>query len=269
MALFGLLFFILSVVALRGMRLEFGAPKKMRAMDVAIVVALPALFTASFFLLRGMIPVITFFIKLVTRFLGWLFGILFPEREVPAVFNDEEEPGYSAGEETIDLSADAGQTPVRGPVSGINHRIHIPSDIFLYIFAAALAAVLVYIAIRLIRGRGKERIRQRSAAEHIEKIPRRQLQRRSESAALPFNARQIRKLYKAWLGYFASLNMKVYPSDTSRDLLDRSSKYLKIPENETMRELYIAARYADPAAVTSAQVSEAKRCLSAVRSGKS
>ena len=92
--------------------------------------------------------------------------------------------------------------------------------------------------------------------------------RRRSDEPLPTNVRQIRRVYRSYLDHVRSLRLRISPSDTSKDVLDGSSAYLDVPENGTLRELYIAARYGDPKAVTSEQAAEAKRCLSVIESTK-
>ena len=132
-----------------------------------------------------------------------------------------------------------------------------------------MAAVLILIAIKLIRNKQNKQEKPRLAREHIErKSFEGLLRRRSGEAALPANVRQVRKVYRSYLDHVRSLRLRISPSDTSKDVLDGSSAYLDVPENGTLRELYIAARYGNPKSVTSEQVGEAKRCLSVIEATK-
>ena len=47
--------------------------------------------------------------------------------------------------------------------------------------------------------------------------------------------------------------------------MENTSEHLKIPENAALREVYIAARYGNPDAVTSEQAEEAKHCLTLIK----
>ncbi|MBQ1712439.1 MAG: hypothetical protein II024_04350, partial [Firmicutes bacterium] len=57
--------------------------------------------------------------------------------------------------------------------------------------------------------------------------------------------------------------------DTSQDVLDISEDFSGLPENKKLRDIYIAARYGDPDAVTSEQAGEARRCLNTLLSARS
>ncbi len=73
------------------------------------------------------------------------------------------------------------------------------------------------------------------------------------------NARQLRRIYKTYLEYRQEGGMTVGAADTSAQILDKETKG---KENAArLRELYIAARYGDPSAVTRSQVQEAQACL--------
>ncbi len=155
-------------------------------------------------------------------------------------------------------------------MSGEDPHFRISPQIAFLLMIVFLAAVLVFIAIWLIRRKQKRSDKPRLARESIERTPIETLLRRSfGDSVLPANVRQIRKIYRSYLGHIRSLRMRISPSDTSEDVLAFSSKYLDMPENKQLRELYIAARYGDPDAVTFKQVGEARRCLGAIEAAKS
>ncbi len=267
--MYGLLFFILIVFALRGMRLSTGVPARMRLIDAAHVVALPAVLIAAFFLLRGAIPVFTWLIARLTRILTWLFRLLFPEKEMPQINIPDEDFDAPVKEEPLEMPDVREPAPDMGPISGADPHIRISNDVWLWIIIVILAAVLVYIAIRQIRGRQKDREKPRLVHERIERLPRERLSRRRPAESSLFaNVKQIRKVYRSYLDHVRSFGMKLFPSDTSKDVLENSSAFLEMPENAALRELYIAARYGDPKAVTAEQTAEARRCLAVIQSKK-
>ena len=269
--LFGLLYFVMAVMSLRGMRLSLGAPAGLRVADSAYIVILPALLIAAFFLLKGMVPAVTSLIKLLARFLGWLFKLLFPGRDLPEIFHPpEEDMDNGTIDDPISLPPDGkDQTPTPEMISGKDPHFTLSGNTIFVIMIALLAAVLVFIAIRQLRGRQKDHDKPRRVRERIEKMPFEGIRlRRSGDTALTANVRQIRRTYRSYLEHLASNRTTIAPSETSQDVLDDSSAYIGIPENRTLRELYIAARYGDPDSVTSGQAAEAKRCLNAIKSVK-
>ena len=271
--IYGLLFFILSVLSLRGMRLSLGAPKAMRVLDGAYVVVLPFLLVAAFFLLRSIVPTVTFLFKMLTRFLVWLKRTLFPGEETLDIFHPSEEEDINKvlmeKDNSLVLPPGNDQSPGEELASGEDLHFHLPVRAGFLIMIAFLAAVLILITIKLIRNKQKKQEKPKLAREHIERKPfEGLLRRRSGEAALPPNVRQVRKIYRTYLDHVRSLRLRISPSDTSKDVLDSSSAYLDMPENRTLRELYIAARYGDPNTVTSEQAAEAKRCLSIIESTK-
>ena len=271
--IYGLLFFVLSVLSLRGMRLSLGAPKTMRVLDGAYVIVLPFLLVGAFFLLRSVVPTVTFLFKMLTRFLVWLRRTLFSGKETPDIFHPLEEEDVNKvlmeKDNSLVLPAGNDQSPGEELASGEDPHFHIPARATFLIMIAFLAAVLILIAIKLIRNKQNKQEKPRLAREHIERKPfEGLLRRRSGEAALPANVRQVRKVYRSYLDHVRSLRLRISPSDTSKDVLDGSSAYLDVPENGTLRELYIAARYGDPKAVTSEQAAEAKRCLSVIEATK-
>ena len=268
---YGLLFFVLCVLSLRGMRASLGAPKKMKLLDTAYVVALPALLLSVIFLLRSMVPMVTFLFSLLSRFLI-LLSRIFPHKEMPDLFHQSEEADVNKNvqEEPLLIPPAGDNSPGEEMMSGEDPHFRISPQIAFLLMIVFLAAVLVFIAIWLIRRKQKRSDKPRLARESIERTPFETLLRRSfGDSVLPANVRQIRKIYRSYLGHIRSLRMRISPSDTSEDVLAFSTKYLDMPENKQLRELYIAARYGDPDAVTFKQVGEARRCLGAIEAAKS
>ena len=271
--IYGLLYYLLTVLSLRGMRTSMGASKIMRLLDGAYVVVLPALLVAFVFLLRGVVPAITFLFSAGTRFLLWLGKLLFPHREDPDIFHPlEEEELEAAKAESLDLPEAYAQRPDAGQMDGRDPQLRLSDQIALYLMIAALAVGILCIAVLLIRRKKKGRTRPKFAREHIERMEstaKEQPHRRSGEPPLPANVRQIRRIYRAYLDTVRSLSVRISPSDTSQDVLEASARRLDLPENQTLRELYIAARYGEPGAVTSDHAAEAKRCLSAIQAARS
>ena len=262
--LFGLLFFIFAVVSLRGIRLVNGAPKSMRVIDAVYVAALPAVLTASIFLFRAMVPVVTGLIKLFMSFLRWLYGLFSKGAQTPEVLNIIEEIAEEADEGPVDLNPKTDKEPFSGPIGGKDPGIHITDNMYMIITAVVLIAILVFILVKMLKNKKNISIIPVEKTENIERIPpERTLRRRP--AATSSNARKIRGIYRSYLEHFKSLGMKIVSSDASQDILEHSLEYSKSPENSALRGLYIAARYGDPSSVTAEQTAEAKRLLVSIK----
>ncbi len=269
--LYGPLFFVLCVLSLRGMRTDLGAPVKMRLLDALCVVVLPTLLFSVLLVLYGAVPAVTGLFRLLVRFVIWLYHVFFPTKNVPYQFRPPLDDDLNAVKTEKSLLFPNGRNKAPDPdmVGGQGIRYALSSQASFWIMVVLLAALLVYIAIRLIRRREKLPAAPRLAHENIEKPPLEGLLRRAfGEAELPANVRQIRRVYRSYLKQLRTMSVQPSPSDTSEDILDLTSGCLDMPENAALRELYIAARYGDPKAVTSAQVSEAKRCLSAIEAKK-
>lgn len=268
---YGLLYFLLTVLSLRGMRLDYGTTRRMRAADGAFAVVLPMALVAVFFLLRSVVPVITFLISRVMPVLAWITRRLFFLENEPSIEKvTEEELEAAAEEESLLLTEGNDQSPGMEMASGADYRFSVSHRTTLFLMIAFFAAALVLIAIRLIRSRQKGSGQTQNASERIERVPfvGGLLRRRSGEPIQPQPVRQIRRIYRSYLQRVRALCGKIAPSDTSEDVLKFSSPYLDLPENQRLRELYLAARYGDPKGVTSEQVGEARRCLSAIEAAK-
>lgn len=269
--IYGLLFFVLCVLSLRGMRASLGAPRKMRLLDAAAVVTLPTLLLSVFFLLYAAVPAVTFLFSLLTRFLLWIGKTFFPGREMPDVFHppEEENVNKKLKQESMQLPIGNDHSPEEGLAEGRAFRLQLSPRAELYIILVFLAAVLLFLAIRMIRRKDKSGGIAALAHEKIERPAFEGLRlRRNGESALPANVLRIRRIYRSYLQLLRSLRLRIDPSDTSADVLAGSSACVDVPENAALRELYIAARYGDPAAVTASQVGEAKRCLGVIEAAK-
>ncbi|MBR6236164.1 MAG: hypothetical protein IKR16_00325 [Firmicutes bacterium] len=267
---YGLFFFVLAVASLRGMRLGFGATGRLRAMDTAFVVALPVLLTAAVLLFSGAVPVITYLFKQLTRVLAYLYSLLFPQKETPDISQlPDEDGGLPAETPIIDPNAVKEDIETE-PIDGEDPHIRVSSNTLFWILIVILIVFLVIIAVRLLRSKRSDPVKSGRAHERIERIPFEGLRhRRSADTALSANVRQIRKIYRVYLEQVFSRHARLGPSDTSRDVLDLSEDFSGLPENKTLREIYIAARYGDPDVVTSEQTAEARRCLNTLLSARS
>ena len=85
--------------------------------------------------------------------------------------------------------------------------------------------------------------------------------RKKRMPLLAGNARQLRRIYKTYLEYRAGEGMSILPSETSAEILENDLEMSESEDALRLRDLYLAARYGDPSAVTRGQVQEAQACL--------
>ena len=100
--------------------------------------------------------------------------------------------------------------------------------------------------------------------DETEDIPgesRRRGANRRRTPLLAGNARQLRRVYKTYLEYRKGKGMSVQPSDTSAEILKHDPEMSESEDAIRLRELYLAARYGNPSAITNEQVQEAQACL--------
>ena len=85
--------------------------------------------------------------------------------------------------------------------------------------------------------------------------------RRKRVPLTAINARQLRRIYKTYLEYRKDKGTNIHASDTSAEILERDREMNESEDAVKLRQLYLAARYGNPSAVTNAQVQEAQACL--------
>ena len=85
--------------------------------------------------------------------------------------------------------------------------------------------------------------------------------RRKRVPLTAINARQLRRIYKTYLEYRKDKGTNIRASDTSAEILERDREMNESEDAVKLRQLYLAACYGNPSAVTNAQVQEAQACL--------
>ena len=127
-----------------------------------------------------------------------------------------------------------------------------------WVILGLVLALVLFLVLRRI-WRMKPLSREEPEFEETEKTEPGKRRRRRRTAPVVGNARQLRRIYKTYLEYRQEGGMTVGASDTSAQILDKETREKE--EAARLRELYIAARYGDPSAVTRSQVQEAQACL--------
>lgn len=79
------------------------------------------------------------------------------------------------------------------------------------------------------------------------------------------NCIKIRRCYREFLKYQKANGMKLYPHQTSLDILENLPSKKNLDNSVYLRELYISARYDDECEITSRQINEAHSALNKIR----
>lgn len=127
-----------------------------------------------------------------------------------------------------------------------------------YVILGLLLVLVLFLVLRRV-WRMKPLSREEPEFEETEKVEPGKRRRRRRGMPVLGNARQLRRIYKTYLEYRHEHGMTVTATDTSAQILERET--VEKEDAARLRELYIAARYGDPSAVTRLQVQEAQACL--------
>ena len=262
-------FLILGILAMR--RMQMGAEMNLnwRVRNFLSVIGMPVLAVGAallvFLLLRFSHQALTAILVPVGRFFIWLFGKLFPVGDQPV----EE---TTALEELISTKAQQQALELEFGSNDEVENLHTPDSSFMLIERAAaiggwillgLLLLLVLVLIWRYAKRNRSEPEDELLYDETEAIPA-DGGRRKRGRRIPLlagNARQLRRIYKTYLEYRKGKGMSVHPSDTSAEILERDREMSESEDAVRLRELYLAARYGNPSAVTHDQVQEAQACL--------
>ena len=260
------LFLFLGVLTMRGMQMGASMDLRWRLNNLLSVVGLPLCAVGAslllFLFLRFSAPVVAYLFYPIGRFLVWLIAKLFPRQELEIVVPPELAIGQrppsiaykvedSEGPQFV--SSDSG-----GPFSG--NLLGQMSMIGAYVVFILLLALALWVILFLVRRSRPqfdfdEAYYEDSAAADKERRTRRRGGGRLGRAG------QLRRIYQVYLETMAARGVSIDKADTSADVLTNAAGSGESAEAARLRELYIAARYGDPKAVTAEQVAEAQHCL--------
>ncbi len=267
-------FLALGVTAMRRMEMGAKMPLNWHLRNALSVVGFPLLAVGVslvlFLLLRFSQGALRAILEPLGRFLIWLIHRLFPDGHSPVEEMTLEE--YMKPEKNIlplELEYEGGGTSAMASESMDAHRMLIEraAGIGAWVMLFLLLALALYLVLRYAR-RNQPAEEEEEALNEGEDIPGTKQKRRKKAAPIVGNARQLRRIYKTYLEYRSARGLNVDPTDTSADILSREKEDSGVKDAEKLRELYIAARYGDPSAVTRAQVLEAQACLERIVEGK-
>ena len=261
------LFLFLGVVAMRRMQMNAEMSRSWKLSNALSVAGFPLLAvgvsTLIFLFLRYTQPAVKYLLIPVGKFLNWLSMVLFPSLTENMQNGSSLKPDVNAlpmGPEGV------AQHGVRGAfdadsMSTSHLQIEQAASIGAYVLLALLLlAALVLVVRHARRFKPLYEEQQTQYDDTVEDLPP-ERGRRSKRTLPGSNAHQLRRIYKTYLEYSSGLGVSRSPSDTSQDILERTEKVRHNEEARQLRELYLAARYGDPEAVTRDQVRQAQDCL--------
>ena len=250
--------------------MDAGMNTRWHLLNAAAVTGLPLLTVALsfllFWLLNGLVPAVRVLLWPLRQFIIWLFCLLFPGKlRVEQVDENGTQPSPTAP--PMEGSAETGESIIGAAEqeTGNSQLIEQVMTVIAYVVIGLLLLLAIYLVVRYV-----QTIRRREDGEEIyydeadaEGGGRRK--RRSKKRKVGGNAQQLRLIYQTYLEFVSSHGVTVTRSDTSQEILELYQKRGGSPEAERLRQLYIAARYGDPDAVTEEQVSEAEKCLETIQ----
>ena len=260
-------FLLLGVTAMRRMQMGTELSRQWKIRNALSVIGFPVLAAALsvglFLLLRfthwGLQAILT----PLGRILNWLFHKLFPTGNAPIEEMSLPE-ALSLYKSNMPLEWNGeggGAVMAESGGGGSEFLIERAAGIGAWVLLGLLLAATLYLV--LTRARRNSPLAEGGPdGEEPEDIPAGGGRRRRRRAAPVLgNARQLRRIYRSYLEYRHGQGMPVGKADTSADILAREQETGENADAKRLRELYLAARYGEPGAVTREQVQEAQACL--------
>lgn len=267
------LFLFLGVVAMRRMQMGAEMSRSWKLSNALSVIGVPlaavGVSVLLFLILRFSEPALRFVLEPIGKFLLWLYYLLFPHG-AEEIFTPEST-----------LKPEVNALPIGPSGIGGNHSnvfdedsmstshllIEKAAGIGAYVVLGILLLLALYLIVKHVRrNRFLDETNQEEYEETEETAPEERV-RWKKNGRLVGHAKQLRRIYQTYLEFINARGQHINKSDTSADILERTQKAKASPEAERLRELYIAARYGDPRAVTAEQVQEAQDCLEKIVSG--
>lgn len=261
------LFLFLGVVAMRRMQMGAEMNRTWELANAISVAGFPVLVVAGvvllFLLLRFSAPAVALLLTPIGKFMIWLFNKLFPSQGVvpetpkevlkPEVNILPYEPDMDVGGASDPLDADTWATSTL--------LIEKAASIGAYVVLGILMLLAVYLVLKHVRRNQPLKEGAELYYDETEEDLPEKKRRRGKNQPVLGNARQLRRIYQTYLEFVNQRGLSIRKTDTSAEILERAKKIQDSPQAERLRELYIAARYGDPKAITRQQVEEAQACL--------
>lgn len=266
---YALVFLILGIFVMR--RLRMGAQMDMRwqLRNVLSVVGIPLLAIgaalAVFLLLRFSTYALGAILAPIGRFFIWLFHQLFPTGNSPIdemTLEEAMQPFSVAQPVALEESGSVSEEMRAIEITNFNELlIERAAAIGGWILLGILLVIVLLLIWRHAR-KNEAKADEELMYEEYESAPvKGRKRRKNRLPLLAGSARQLRRIYKTYLEYRRDKGVAVYPSYTSAEVLEKDMQMAESKDAVRLRELYLAARYGNPSAVTREQVQEAQACL--------
>ena len=265
--LYAFAFLLLGVMAMRRMQMGADMNRSWQLRNALTVAGFPlaavGVSVLLFLLLRFSAPALRYLLTPLGHFVLWLLNLLFPGRAEELL---APVPTMKPEKNTLPLGIPDSSHGVRGAfdadsiVTG-NLLIEKAASVGAYVMLGIL--LLIALALVISHARRGSLVTEQGPDwdEGLEESGAVRAGRKARKAPPLSPARQLRRIYKTYLEYTGSKGLARRAGDTSQDILDRADKLRQSEDARRLRELYIAARYGDPKAVTRDQVQEAQGCL--------
>ena len=266
------LFLFFGVVAMRRMQMGADMSRSWKLSNALSVVGVPLLAVGGalllFMILRFFEPALRFLVEPIGKFLLWLYYTLFPASGAEDLPRETLKPEVNA----LPVGPTESSHGVRGAfdadsISTGHLLVEKAAGIGAYVVLGILLLLALYLIVKHVRRSRPLDESEELNYEGTEEAAPEERGKRKKNARMPGHARQLRRIYQTYLEFINVRGQHVGKADTSADILERTQKVKASPEAARLRELYIAARYGDPRAVTAEQVDEAQGCLEKIVKG--
>lgn len=260
--LFGMLYFVFRVLALRLMRMGRGVRLKGTVRDFGVILTLPAAAAILAAVVYGGKELLKWLGIVLVQFVGWAMNLLV--RGTMTVSNvmialrktPEKRPEHTIPETFHEATMEAAQES-----SGVYEALQ---NILIVILAlAAIAAVLLLIRslVRRVHMPASGKLPE-SWDEATESIT---AEKQAAPERIASNRREIRRIYARYLRLIQERGFSRRKADTSREVLESSEDFALPWESKALREIYIRARYDSGTPVTTEDVKAAKALLQSIQ----
>lgn len=268
------LFLFFGVVSMRRMQMGADMSRSWKLSNALSVVGVPVLAVGGalllFMILRFFEPALRFLVEPIGKFLLWLYFLLFPAKEAvdPALQSTlKPEVNILPYEPDFGVFGSGSHLDDADNFSTNSLLIEKAAGIGAYVVLGILLLLALYLIVKHVRRNRPLDESEELNYDGTEEAAPEERGRGKKSARMLGHARQLRRIYQTYLEFINVRGQHVGKADTSADILERTQKVKASPEAARLRELYIAARYGDPRAVTAEQVDEAQGCLEKIVKG--